>query len=160
MTAADVGTLRVERTVQASPEAVFDAWTNPEVLRRWWATERSWATPVAEVDLREGGGYTLTMKPPAADPHTVRGTYRVIERPRRLVYTWAWEEADGRLGPESTVTVEFIPDGARTRVVLVHEGLLSAESAGGHEHGWGGVLTSLQRLFNDNHDNEMEDSDG
>jgi len=45
------GALRMERRFDASPEAVFDAWTNPEVLRRWWAAGPGWETPNAEVDL-------------------------------------------------------------------------------------------------------------
>ena len=56
--------LRVERTYDASPEEVFDAWTNPEVLRRWWAVHPEGTTPIAEVDLRVGGRYRLSMESP------------------------------------------------------------------------------------------------
>jgi uncharacterized protein YndB with AHSA1/START domain len=43
-------TVRLERTFDASAEAVFDAWTRPEVLRRWWAAGKGWTTPEAEVE--------------------------------------------------------------------------------------------------------------
>jgi uncharacterized protein YndB with AHSA1/START domain len=141
--------LRLERTYDAPPEAVFDAWTNPEVLRRWWVADASWRTPVAEVDLRVGGGYRLSMEDPEAGTlHTVRGEYREVRRPERLVYSWCWEEGDGRLGHKSTVTVEFIGDGERTTVVLVHSDLDGAESRDRHREGWEGCLENLQaRIF-------------
>jgi uncharacterized protein YndB with AHSA1/START domain len=49
-------TLRIERTYRAAAHAVFDAFTSPEVMRRWWHAERDWETSEAEVDLRGGGG--------------------------------------------------------------------------------------------------------
>ena len=52
MSVTETPILRLERTYDAPVEAVFDAWTNPEVLRRWWVADSSWRTPVAEVDLR------------------------------------------------------------------------------------------------------------
>jgi Activator of Hsp90 ATPase homolog 1-like protein len=56
--------LRIERTFEAPTRAVFDAWTNVEVLRRWWHAERDWETPHAEVDLRVGGAIRAVMRNP------------------------------------------------------------------------------------------------
>ena len=96
--------LRVERTFDASPEEVFDAWTNPEVLRRWWRPNPAWSTPVAEVDLRVGGRYRISMEDPeSGTKHTAGGKYSEVSRPQRLVYSWQWEQDDGRLGHASTV---------------------------------------------------------
>jgi uncharacterized protein YndB with AHSA1/START domain len=139
--------LRVERTFDASPEDVFDAWTNPEVLRRWWRPNPSWTTPVAEVDLRVGGRYRISMEDPeSGTKHTAGGEYSEVSRPRRLVYSWQWEEEDGRLGHASTVAVDFRADrdGERTTVVLEHSGLVSAESRDSHTHGWVGILEMLE----------------
>jgi uncharacterized protein YndB with AHSA1/START domain len=149
VSATETPTLRLERTFDAPVEAVFDAWTNPEVLRRWWIADSSWRTPVAEVDLRVGGRYRLSMEDPAAEAlHTVLGEYREIRRPDRLVYSWAWEEDEGRIGHSSTVTVEFIGDEERTTVVLVHSDFTSEESRDRHRGGWEGCLENLQaRVF-------------
>jgi uncharacterized protein YndB with AHSA1/START domain len=139
--------LRVERRFDASPEAVFDAWTNPDVLRRWWAAGPDWVTPTAEVDLRAGGRYRLTMRDPSSDAaHTVGGEYVEVRRPDRLTYTWAWEPEPGGpdMGPPSRVTVDFLPDGAGTRVAITHSELVGDESRAQHEHGWNAVLDSLQ----------------
>ena len=91
--------LRVERSYDALPEEVFDAWTNPEVLRRWWAVHPEGTTPIAEVDLREGGRYRLSMEGPDGERHTVQGEYSEVDRPHRLVYSWRWEARRGRARP-------------------------------------------------------------
>jgi uncharacterized protein YndB with AHSA1/START domain len=128
--------LRVERSYDASPEEVFDAWTNPEVLRRWWAVHPDGSTPIAEVDLRVGGRYRLSMESPDGERHTVQGEYHEVDRPHRLVYSWQWELDAGGLGPSSTVTVEFQERGERTEVVLEHTDLPDSESRDRHAHGW------------------------
>jgi uncharacterized protein YndB with AHSA1/START domain len=154
MSEIDATTLRLERTYQASPEEVFDAWTNPEVLRRWWAAGEDWRTPVAEVDLRVGGRYRLSMEDPATGAqHTVGGEYREVSRPQRLVYSWCWEQQDTSSQPDtadhvSTVSVEFHAEGQSTTVVLVHSGLPSPTSREQHGHGWSACLENLRtRVF-------------
>jgi uncharacterized protein YndB with AHSA1/START domain len=132
--------LRIERSYDASPEEVFDAWTNPEVLRRWWAVHPQGTTPVAEVDLRPGGRYRLSMQGPDGERHTVQGEYHEVDRPNRLVYSWQWELDAGGLGPVSAVTVEFRPDGGRTTVVLSHEGLPDSGSRDRHAQGWAACM--------------------
>ncbi|HXC23721.1 MAG TPA: SRPBCC domain-containing protein [Solirubrobacteraceae bacterium] len=128
--------LRVERSFDASPEEVFDAWTNPEVLKRWWAVHPDGSTPVAEVDLRIGGRYRLSMEDPEGVRHTVGGEYREVERPSRLSYTWQWELDSGEPGHISSITVEFIQRGEHTDVVLEHTGLPDADSRDRHAQGW------------------------
>jgi uncharacterized protein YndB with AHSA1/START domain len=138
-------TLRLERSYEAPAEEVFDAWTNPEVLRRWWFVERSQRTPVADVDLRVGGGYRLTMEDEESGArHTVVGEYHEIRRPELLVYSWRWELDGGGTGHESTVTVRFIRDGERTTVVLIHSGLEDEGSRDRHGAGWTACLGHLQ----------------
>ena len=132
--------LRLERTFDAPPEEVFDAWTRPEVLQRWWAADPDWDTPEAEVDLRRGGRYRLTMRDPAnGNEHTVEGEYTEIERPSRLAYTWSW------IGypMDTLVTVEFRPMGDATTVVLTHTDLPDDEQRAQHEHGWQACLDNL-----------------
>lgn len=134
--------LVVERVVAAPAEMVFAAWTEPEVLRRWWAAGPDWNCALAEVDLREGGRYRLAMRGPSGEEHAVGGGFVEVARPRRLVYTWAWEGPSA--GPESLVTVEFREaEGGATRVVVTHEGLAGRESRDRHRTGWQAVLGSL-----------------
>ena len=137
--------LRLTRRFEAPPERVFDAWTDPELLRRWFHAGPDWDTPEAEVDLRPGGVYRISMREPAnGNVHTVTGEYSEVSRPDRLVYTWSWEAEEGSpMGAESHVTVEFAADGDGTEVRLTHTGLPSEENRDQHVHGWEGVLANL-----------------
>ncbi|HYV15311.1 MAG TPA: SRPBCC domain-containing protein [Conexibacter sp.] len=136
--------LRLERTFDAPVEDVFDAWTNPEVLRRWWNANPSWAPPSIELDLRPGGAYRFSMRDTeSGEMHTVVGEYREVQRPQRLVYSWAWEGTGPYAGHESLVTVDFRAEGERTTVVLEHARLRDAQSREAHGHGWNAVLDKL-----------------
>jgi uncharacterized protein YndB with AHSA1/START domain len=146
MSTSEIAAFRLERTFDASPQDVFDAWTNPEVLKRWWAAQPTWTSPGCDVDLRVGGNYVLRMQTDDGELHVVGGEYREVAPPHRLVYTWCWQGEDGlHPGHVSLVTVEFRADGARTTVVLEHSGLASEESRGRHGGGWHGSLDSLER---------------
>jgi uncharacterized protein YndB with AHSA1/START domain len=142
--------LSLSRRFDASRERVFDAWTNPEVLRRWWAAAPAWEPGEAEVDLREGGRYRLSMKnTDDGAVHTVVGEYTEVRRPERLAYTWTWEgDPEEMAGSAQTlVEVEFAEEGAGTRVDLTHRGFANAEIRAMHEHGWNGCLDNLERVL-------------
>ena len=85
-------TLRIERTFQAPAEAVFDAWTSEEVIRRWLHAEHDWETTEAEVDLRVGGAVRVVMRDPDKDvEYGGGGHYTEIDPPTRLAFTWIWD---------------------------------------------------------------------
>jgi uncharacterized protein YndB with AHSA1/START domain len=137
--------LELTHRFAAPREEVFDAWINPDVLRRWWHAAPTWDTPLAEVDAREGGGYRLSMRTDAGEVHTVRGEYREVRPPERLVYTWSWEEGPEMAGSENTVVVvEFLEDGDGTLVKLTHTGFGNEQVRAMHVHGWEAVLASLE----------------
>lgn len=137
--------LTISRVVAGSRADVFKSWTDPQELKRWWGPP-GFTTPSAEIDLRAGGKYRIAMQPPEGELLHVGGVYREVEPPKKLVYTWAWEE-DGGPGHESLVTVEFRDRGASTEVVVTHERLANAESRERHDHGWTGCMDRLIALF-------------
>ena len=142
-TALSADTLRVERTYDAPAQRVFDAWTNPEVMRRWFhAGDETWSTPVAEVDLRVGGGYVLTMRHGDGEENTARGEYTVVDPPNRLAFTWTWGAEDS---PRTAVEIEFTEVDGATTVVLTHSGLSGESSRDGHTEGWQQALENLAR---------------
>ena len=139
--------LRLERTITANRERVFAAWTRPELLKLWSAPEGLTVGDDGELDLRVGGRWAVTMLAPDGARHRAFGTYREVTPPARLVYTHAWRRDDGTSTAETTVTVEFVAEGAnRTRVVLTQEGFDAAPSRDGHEEGWASTLDRLVAL--------------
>ncbi len=135
--------LTLTKTIAASREAVFAAWTRPEHMRNWCCPD-----PTAEVDVkidfRVGGAYSITMGIEGG-PLTAMGVYKEIDPPSRIVYTWDWQEGDHRMGVETVVTVELSEVDGGTEVRLVHEGFPAAEAKTGHEEGWTACLERLAK---------------
>ena len=142
--AGEAEALEVRRTFRARAERVFAAWTTPEEMKRWSAPGPL-TTPLAEVDLRVGGRYRIHMREPDGAEHRVRGVYREVEPPRRLVYTWAWEGDPQET--DSVVTVEFNERDGATEVVVRHEGLPTKDSRDQHEQGWSGCIAKLEEVL-------------
>jgi len=78
------------RVFAAPRRLVFDAWTKPELLQRWYGA-RGWSLPVCEIDLRPGGTYRYVMQGPDGAQVTLRGAFREVDPPERLVSTEAFE---------------------------------------------------------------------
>jgi uncharacterized protein YndB with AHSA1/START domain len=142
--AGTVPTLEVRRTIRATRQRVFDAWTKPEERKKWSAPGPMIA-PLVEIDLRVGGGFRLHMRSPDGTEHRVAGVYREIDPPNKLVYTWLWESEPSM--ENTLVTVEFIDLGDRTEVVLRHTGFPTITRRDNHETGWIGCMTKLEALF-------------
>jgi uncharacterized protein YndB with AHSA1/START domain len=110
--------IRVERHIAASVERVFDAWLDPTWIGRFMFGPHLRDEQVVSLtnDPRVGGAfhYKVTRHGAAID-HT--GTYREIERPRRLVFTWGVDEEQGDL---SVVTIEITPKGEGCELTLTH----------------------------------------
>jgi uncharacterized protein YndB with AHSA1/START domain len=141
---SDTGTVRIERTFQAPAEAVFDAWTSEEVMRRWWQAELGWETSEAEVDLRVGGAVRVVMRDPAnAVDHGGGGVYTEIEPPRRLAFTWLWDGDTRR----TLIELDFEERDGATTVSFAHSGLWDEEAVRSHEGGWSRVLDNLGRVL-------------
>jgi uncharacterized protein YndB with AHSA1/START domain len=137
----DATTLKIERTFQAPAEAVFDAWTSPEVMRRWFHGEHAWQTPHAEVDLRLGGAVRVVMRDPDKGlDHGGGGHYTEIDSPRRLAFTWTWDDEPDR---ETLLELDFEEVDGATKVTLTHSGLRDHEVVVSHEGGWSNALDNL-----------------
>jgi uncharacterized protein YndB with AHSA1/START domain len=136
----DTQTLRIQRTFDAPAEAVFDAWTSEEVLRRWWQAERGWETTEAEVDLRVGGAVRVVMRDPIKDvEYGGGGNYTEIDRPTRLAFTWIWDgDTRGTL-----IELDFEETDGLTTVSFAHSGLWDDEAVRSHEDGWRRLFDSL-----------------
>ncbi len=126
---------------------LFEAWTDPEELKKWWQLGHGWKLTVAEVDLRVGGKYRIGLTSTRDDAkHNVTGTFREVTAPERLVYTWIVEDPRMR-GEESVVTVEFHDKGSSTELVLKHDMLVGKESHQSTYEGWLMVLDGLRRML-------------
>ena len=137
-------TLRLNRKFAAAREKVFRAWTEPEILKRWWCPP-GWDPAEMQVDLRAGGSYRLGMRPAAGGQAVyVRGQFIEVRAPEKLVYTWRWEGAFEGM-PESRIEVRFLESEGGTEVVLVHDNLPDVELWQQHRSGWIAACDRMER---------------
>ncbi len=136
--------LKLERTFSAPAEAVFDAWTSAEVMRRWFHCEPDWSTPEADVDLRVGGGVRIVMRRPDGSESGAHGQYTTIERPRRLVMTWTFDEDPSN---KQLIELTFSESGGLTTVVMVNSGIATDARREAQDWGWRGCLSQLERAL-------------
>jgi uncharacterized protein YndB with AHSA1/START domain len=134
--ATEIHAVERELTIEARPETVWEFLVDPEKATAWMGQKASF-------DPRPGGLYRVDVIP----GHTAAGEFVEIEAPRRLVYTWGWEE--GESGPNavppgsSTIEIELVPEGDGTRLRFVHRNLPDGEATASHAHGWDHYLARL-----------------
>jgi uncharacterized protein YndB with AHSA1/START domain len=137
--------LRIERSFEASAEEVFDAWTSPEVMRRWFHCGADWDTPVAEVDLRVGGAVRIVMRRPDGRQAGAHGEYTVIDRPHRLVMSWTFDEAPAN---QQLIELIFSEADGTTTVILTNRNIATDHRRASQDEGWRACLDQLERLLN------------
>jgi uncharacterized protein YndB with AHSA1/START domain len=131
--------LVIQRVLAAPRPLVFRMWTSPEHLARWWGP-KGFITLACAMDVRPGGAWFRHLQGPDGLVVIKRGVYREIIEPERLVFTYADEQADGSLGPETLVTVTLKEEGAATRLTLRQSGFATVSARDGHEGGWASCL--------------------
>lgn len=135
--------LQVTRLIAASPERVFDAWAT----RAQWA---AWIGPegvICDVLLHEphaGGRYKLIMNLPNGNTMPIVGTFKTVERPVRLAFTWALETH-----PHDSLVTITLRDagGGKTELTLRHDNMVNAENRDQHGRGWNSALNKLEAFL-------------
>lgn len=130
--------ISVRRRMPAPREIVYQAWIDPEGLRQWMCPGDVIAAE-ATLDVRVGGTYHLRMKTPDRI-HQHTGTYQIVEPPAKLAFTWYSPENPDDM---TLVTVEFIPHGDESELVITHERFTQSDVAQRYEMGWG----TIQKKF-------------
>ena len=134
--------LVITRIFDAPRELVFRAWTEPDRSVRWWGPQ-GFTAAHWEMDPRPGGAYRVCMRSPEGTVHWQRGVCREVVEPERLVFTFAWEDKDGRSGHETVVTVNFAEHGAKTKLTL-HQAVFETVTARDlHRGDWASALDCL-----------------
>jgi uncharacterized protein YndB with AHSA1/START domain len=140
--------LVIRRTFNAPRELVFRAWTELQLLAQW-SCPRGFSFTEQSGELRVGGTFAATMRSPEGTEHRLRGVYREIVPPERLVFTHWWVDERGSPGPETLVTVTLTEHHGRTEMMF-HQGIFASVAAReGHEQGWQGCFERLEELLHE-----------
>jgi uncharacterized protein YndB with AHSA1/START domain len=140
----------LNRIIDAPRENVYRAWTEPELLKQWFAPQ-PWTTPVAELDVRPGGANLIVMRSPEGEEYPNRGVYLEVVKNQRIVftdaYTQPWTPSDK---PFMTVVITLEDEGGKTRYTAhvrhwVAADRIAHEEMGFHE-GWGQATDQLAKV--------------
>jgi uncharacterized protein YndB with AHSA1/START domain len=144
-TRSDDLTLEMKRVLPAAPSLVFEVFTDPNELARWWGPE-GFSTPSLEFDPRVGESYRIEMQPPEGDIFYLTGEFREVDPPTRLAYTFRWEDPDPD-DVETLVDLSFRELGESTEVVFT-QGLFKTEARRAlHRDGWTDGFNKLEELL-------------
>ena len=151
--AADL-TLVITRVFDAPRSLVFQAWTEPERVMRWWGP-KGFTTPVCKIDLRPGGVFRNCMRSPDGQDFWSQGVYREIEEPERIVCTDTFADEKGNLvspeqygmspdwPAEALITVTFTEHAGKTRLTMQHAPLQPGRERDMCRQGWNESLDKL-----------------
>ena len=138
--------LTITRTFDAPRALVWRAWTDPRHLAAWWGPE-GFTNPVCELDPRPGGAIRIVMRGPDGAEYPMRGIYREVVAPERLVFTNFAVDADDRPMMDGLTTVPFSERGGKTDMVLHTRATalvpMAVRMIAGMEPGW---RQSIERL--------------
>ncbi|HEV8594110.1 MAG TPA: SRPBCC domain-containing protein [Thermoplasmata archaeon] len=144
---AKTSELTIVRVFDAPRAAVWKAWTDPKVLKRWWGP-KGFTAPFWELDLRVGGKFLYCMRAPDGKDYWGTGVYREIVPREKLVATDSFADKDGSVVPatyygmktemplEMLVTVTFEDLKGKTRLTLTHVGFPPGPDREGANQGW------------------------
>jgi uncharacterized protein YndB with AHSA1/START domain len=129
----DDDTFTYEMRIEAPPEVVFPYFTDPERMGRWIGIGH-------RLDPVPGGVLEIDINPKTS----AMGQYVEIDPPKRVVFTFGWNDHPSVPPGSTTVEVTLTDDGGATRVHFAHRGLPSAEQREQHAQGWGHFLARLE----------------
>ena len=143
---ANERTVVITRVFDAPRELVWKAWTDPRHMAQWWGPQ-GFTNPVCEMDVRPGGALRIVMRAPDGAEHPMRGVFREIVEPGRLVFTAAAEDENGNPLLEVLTTVTFAEQDGKTKLNVharaVGLAVAAARMLEGMQAGW---TQSLDRL--------------
>ncbi len=139
--------LTITKIIKAKRERVFEAWTNPDMMKLWLAPGELIA-PSARSDPRVGGSFTLHMEGMMRGSYTkgvASGIYKELVQNELVVLTWNW--AGDYQPPETIITVKFKDVDGGTEVTLMQEGFGDEQHKAGYEGGWHSAFEKLSKAI-------------
>ncbi len=135
--------VRIEMSLNATREKVWEAWTEPGFILQWFGSDQNGKGLRAKMNVERGGSYEITFKDGDGTEHTCMGKYLIIEKFRHLSFTWEWKNEPG---VESLVNILLDSINYSTAMIFEHKNL-GVTSAHNYLAGWKGTFLKLERVL-------------
>ena len=142
----DVRNIEIQLNINAPAESVFEAWTNPSVLQKWFSLEDSHTMPIVEIDLRTGAKYRIGIKHPDGSLRIIGGVFKRIIPNEMLSFTWS-VGGGGTQQKKSIVVVEFINKTDGSGLVVKHQFITGEKLRFQFETEWKTRLARLEKVL-------------
>lgn len=136
----------IETTIHESVEKVWEAWTEPSVIMKWFGSDPKGEVLSAKLDVRPGGSFEVTFKDFDQTEHTCNGIYNEIEKLCKLTFTWQWNSEPS---VESFIVLLLTEEGKSTKMQFEHMNFGSG-SKHNYEKGWQSTFLKLEQLLGGN----------
>ena len=144
------GTVTLTRVFDAPRVLVWKAWTDSKMMARWFGP-RSFTNPVCELDVRVGGSLRIVMRGPDGNDYPMKGVFREVIAPERLVFTNIAVDKDGKHLLEGETTVTFAESNNKTTLTLRTHAVglvpIAPQMLAGMEAGWTQSIDKLEELM-------------
>ena len=141
--------VEVRRRLNAPAARVFAMFAKAELVAQWLTPSPEVKLTVLAFDFRVGGAYRFAYDVPDGRRMLVGGSFRLIEPPARIAFSWLIEPPDEHAGIESVVSVRLTANGAGTDLVIQHANFNRADADARHAEGWRAALEQLETLLHD-----------
>ena len=129
----------------ASPDRVFEAWTNPKQMTKWFHPDSTTYCHEADVDARLGGKFRIILTTKSG-PIAALGEYLIFDRPNQLQMSWQWD-FEGAEGFVSRLNIDIKPADSGSDFTLTHDRFVDEEARDNHQKGWSGCIEALATFF-------------
>ena len=144
------GTVEIVRVFDAPRALVWQAWTDPKMMAQWFGP-RGFSSRVPELDVRVGGSLRIVMQGPDGNDYPMKGTFREVAAPERLVFSNIAIDNEGKHLLEGLTTVTFAEHGGKTRMTLHTYAVgcvsVARQMLAGMEAGWTQSIDKLEELL-------------
>ena len=135
--------IRISRYFSASPQEVWHAWTDPNLVKSWFGSDPNGTVLDASLDVRLGGTFEVTFSNSDGTQFTCTGTYQEIEKYQRLVFTWTWKDR-----PEVRELVTLVFQAEQNNTLMIFEQAnIDVGTTHDYETGWNSTFDKLQRTL-------------
>ena len=135
--------ISIEKIYKISVEKIWDAWTKPSLIMKWFGSDPDGKVLIAELDVRPGGKFEITFQDSDLTEHTCSGIYGEVKPLTKLTFSWQWKSEPG---VESFIILLLTPDGKSTRMQFEHKNL-GSNSKHDYAKGWQNTFSRLEGLL-------------
>jgi uncharacterized protein YndB with AHSA1/START domain len=138
-----MNSIKIERHFSAAPQKLWQAWTDPQIVKLWFGSDPNGTVSDAVLNVRVGGSFAVTFHNSTAEEYTAQGIYQQVELHQRLVFTWGWKNQPHI---KELVAVQFQAEGDGTMMTFEHLDI-DANTSHNYEIGWRTTFDKLEKAL-------------